>query len=57
MLKYKITFVSFFLVFAFFVSCKNNDKNQKKENPPVSVDVIIAGEDDLLSEIEVNGTV
>ena len=47
-----------FLVIA-IVSCKNVNKyrNEKKETPPVSVDVIIAGEENIPSNVEVNGTV
>ncbi len=40
-------------------SCKSEakDKNESKEKPPVAVDVIIAGNSDFASDIEVNGTV
>jgi membrane fusion protein, multidrug efflux system len=41
------------------ISCKNGKSNAdaKKETPPVSVDVIIAGEKNVPTTVEVNGTV
>jgi len=47
------------LASAFLFSCKggSKDKNAKKDTPPVSVDVIIAGEENFPTSIEVNGTV
>ncbi len=47
------------LAAVFFFSCKSGSKdpNAKKGTPPVSVDVIIAGEEDIPSNIEANGTV
>jgi len=40
------------------VSCKNRNKElSKKETPPVAVDVIVAGEENIPISIEVNGTV
>jgi membrane fusion protein (multidrug efflux system) len=50
---------TFFLitVLIFFFSCKHSKKDQKKVTPPVSVDVIIAAEENFSTNIEVNGTV
>ncbi len=47
------------LLLATLVSCKSEakDKTASKEKPPVAVDVIIAGNSDFASDIEVNGTV
>ncbi len=47
------------LMLAAMLSCKSEakDKNDNKEKPPVAVDVIIAGNSDFASDIEVNGTV
>lgn len=47
------------LVLSALLSCKSEakDKNQLKEKPPVSVDVILASNSDFASNIEVNGTV
>jgi membrane fusion protein (multidrug efflux system) len=47
------------LVLAAMLSCKSkaNDQSLLKEKPPVAVDVIIAGNTDFSSDIEVNGTV
>lgn len=44
---------------AAFIACKsgNQDQNAKKKNPPVPVEIIIAGDEDFPSKIEVNGTV
>ena len=45
------------LVFA-LLSCKRgSDNTVKKEKPPVNVDILIAGNTDFSSDIEVNGTV
>ncbi len=45
------------LVFA-LLSCKRGpDNTVKKEKPPVNVDILIAGNTDFSSDIEVNGTV
>jgi len=47
------------LCVAALLSCKGEAKNQEgsKEKPPVAVDVIVAGNSDFASDIEVNGTV
>lgn len=47
------------LILAAIISCKSEakDKNESKEKPPVAVDVIIAGNSNFASDIEVNGTV
>lgn len=47
------------LILAALVSCKSEakDKNVTKEKPPVSVDVIVAGNSDFTSDVEVNGSV
>jgi len=48
------------LLLAAMISCKSEikDKNaNNKEKPPVPVDVIVAGNSDFSSDIEVNGTV
>jgi len=47
------------LASAFLFSCKggSKDQNAKKETPPVSVDVIVAGDEDVPSSVEANGTV
>jgi membrane fusion protein, multidrug efflux system len=47
------------LMLAALLSCKSEakDKTAAKEKPPVAVDVIIAGNTDFASDIEVNGTV
>ena len=54
---YKLIIVFIFLTI--FSSCKNanKDKNTNKKNLPVSVDIIIAENEDFSSNIEVNGTV
>lgn len=51
--------IGFYLMIAALVSCKSKAKEttDKKEKPPVSVDVIVAGKTDFTSDIEVNGTV
>ncbi len=48
--------LSFIMIFS---ACKNKsaDKNGAKKNPPVPVEIIIAGNSDFASNIEVNGTV
>ncbi len=47
------------LVLASFVSCKGGAKENidKKEKPPVAVEVIVTANTDFSSDIEVNGTV
>jgi len=47
------------LILAVLVSCKSKAKegNDKKEKPPVSVDVMVAEKSDFASDIEVNGAV
>jgi len=47
------------ILLAALISCKSEakDKTASKEKPPVAVDVIIAGNTDFSSDIEVNGTV
>ena len=47
------------LILAAMISCKSkaDDKTALKEKPPVAVDVMIAGNTDFSSDIEVNGTV
>ena len=47
------------LLFPFLalVSCNNEETNEKKDKPPVRVDIIIAGEENFSTSIEVNGTV
>lgn len=47
------------LILAAMISCKSkaDDKTTSKEKPPVPVDVIIAGNAEFASDIEVNGTV
>ena len=47
------------MVMLFGISCKNgkNGANAKKETPPVSIDIIVAGEKSFPTTIEVNGTV
>ena len=51
----KLIFTS--LVIIVLASCKNKKMEQKKETPPVSVDIIIATAEDFSTNIEVNGTV
>ena len=55
----RILLISGFLVFLTMVSCRNGEsgKTEKKGKLPVSVDVIIASNTDISSDIEVNGTV
>jgi membrane fusion protein (multidrug efflux system) len=48
------------LIWAAMISCKSEakDKNlNNKEKPPISVEVILAGNSDFTSDIEVNGSV
>jgi len=48
------------MILAAMISCKSEAKDKNADNkvkPPVSVDVIIAGNSDFASDIEVNGTV
>lgn len=47
------------ILMAAFSACKNGNKDQNanKKNLPVPVDIIIAGNEDFLSNIEVNGSV
>ncbi|MEI6061003.1 MAG: efflux RND transporter periplasmic adaptor subunit [Bacteroidota bacterium] len=47
------------LMLAAIISCTGKAKDQaaQKEKPPVAVDVIVAGNKDFSSDIEVNGTV
>ena len=47
------------LMLAAMLSCKSEagEKNGPKEKPPVPVDVIVAGNSDFASDVEVNGTV
>ena len=46
------------ILFASLVCCKTKNKEQTvKERPPVLVDIIIAGDTDFSSNLEVNGTV
>ncbi len=55
-MKY-IKFIFLFLTLIVLVNCKHKNTEQKKTSPPVSVEVIIAGEESFSSSIEVNGTV
>ena len=53
-----INFLKALFVLSLLYSCSQNDKEQKsKEKPPIFVDVIIAGNEDFVSNLEVNGTV
>lgn len=54
-----LKFPAIILAAVFLFSCKSGsqDPKAKKESPPVVVDVIIAGEEDVPSSIEANGTV
>jgi len=46
------------ILISLLFSCASNKKEQtQKEKPPVFVDVIIAGNEDFVSNLEVNGTV
>ena len=50
--------ISAFILLFLLLSCSANKKEQSlKEKPPVLVDVIIASNEDFVSNIEVNGTV
>jgi membrane fusion protein, multidrug efflux system len=57
-MKY-LKFACILIFLAIVVSCGNSDKdkNAKKQTPPVPVEIIIAGNEDFPSSIEVNGTV
>jgi len=48
-----------FCIAVFLFSCKNGskDQNAKRDSSPVSVEVIIAGQEDVKSSIEANETV
>jgi len=51
-------FLKTLLLLSLLYSCAGNDKEQKsKEKPAIFVDVIIAGNQDFVSNLEVNGTV
>ena len=53
-----INTISVLIVLFLLFSCATNVKEQAaKEKPPVMVDVIIAGNEDFISNLEVNGTV
>lgn len=52
---YKLLFI--FFSFLALVSCDSKETEEKKDKPPVRVDVIIAGEENFPTNIEVNGTV
>ena len=52
---YKLLFI--FISFLALVSCNSTETDEKKDKPPVRVDVIIAGEENFPTNIEVNGTV
>jgi membrane fusion protein, multidrug efflux system len=45
------------LILCLLVSCKSKNKEQSKEKPPALVDIMIAGNEDFSSSLEVNGTV
>ena len=50
--------IGILIILSLFVSCKSGHKEQPlKEKPPVLVEVIIAGDKDFSSSLEVNGTV
>jgi membrane fusion protein (multidrug efflux system) len=50
--------ISALIVLSFFISCKSKNKVQVvAEKPPVMVEVIVAGAEDVASSLEVNGTV
>jgi membrane fusion protein, multidrug efflux system len=55
----RILLIPGILILLTIVSCKNgkSDQTEKKEKPPVSVDVLVASKIDISSNIEVNGTV
>jgi len=53
-----LNFIQTFIFLPLLISCTLNNKEQRlQEKPPVFVDVIIAGNEDFTSNIEVNGTV
>ena len=53
-----LNFIKTFIFLPLLISCTLNNKEQRpQEKPPVFVDVIIAGNEDFASNIEVNGTV
>jgi membrane fusion protein (multidrug efflux system) len=53
-----IRFLGALIVLSLFISCKSKIKEQgPKEKPAVMVDVIIAGAENVSSNLEVNGTV
>lgn len=46
------------IILSLFISCKSKSKQQAvKERPPVGVEVIVAGAENVSSNLEVNGTV
>jgi membrane fusion protein, multidrug efflux system len=48
----------FLILFSFLFSCKEKSKDKAvAEKPPVQVEVIVAGSEDLASNLEVNGSV
>ena len=50
--------ISTILLISLLFSCSlNNNEQKSREKPPVFVDVIIAGDQDFASNLEVNGTV
>jgi membrane fusion protein (multidrug efflux system) len=56
-MKYRSS-ISLLIVLFLFISCKSKIKEQApKEKPQVMVEVIIAGAEDVSSNLEVNGTV
>ena len=53
-----LNFIQTFIFLPLLISCTLNNKELRlQEKPPVFVDVIIAGNEDFASNIEVNGTV
>jgi membrane fusion protein, multidrug efflux system len=52
-----IRIIIFSLTVAGLAGCKSKSADQKKETPPVVVDVLVAGEESFLTSIEVNGSV
>ena len=56
-MKYKSS-IGALIMISFLISCQSKIKEPAaKERPPVTVDVIIAGSEDVASNLEVNGTV
>jgi membrane fusion protein (multidrug efflux system) len=55
----QVKILSALLFFWMAISCSNSgqDPNAKKQNQPVPVDIIVAGNEDFASNIEVNGSV